>query len=151
MKKALLGFGISLIALSACTPAQPPQAQSAADQSRMGQVSYGMLGPGPINYGQIRDEPTYGYNGELPRSSFRTTSTHRPDFGDDQDKIREIVAQKEGINPGYVVIAGKHAWVNVRFAGDYSDQERQQKLKSVRQSLEQGIPRYQVHLNEMDQ
>ncbi|OLO42263.1 hypothetical protein BTR23_03295 [Alkalihalophilus pseudofirmus] len=151
MKKFIIGCGLSAMLLSACTPANPPQALNENQQSGQrvtGQeISYGMLGPGPINYHVINHRPFAQHEGEINHSaSFRTPTTTRQDLGDDQDKIREIV-ELEGFTPGMIITAGSHAWVNVRDDGTYQGKVKEKKMRELQTALKQGIPRYQIHLN----
>ncbi|WP_078556168.1 hypothetical protein [Bacillus alkalicellulosilyticus] len=147
MKKAMIVA--ALLTLGACTPANPPQANSVQGTQGINaqQVTYGLFGPGPINYGEIRNRDDYYYDGEINHSpSFRTLSTTRQDLGDDEEIIRSVVLE-EGFRPGSVIIAGHHAWINVHAEGMESN-ERKQKIKELQTSLHQTIPRYDVHVNE---
>ncbi|WP_209123379.1 hypothetical protein [Alkalihalobacillus sp. BA299] len=151
MKKFIIGCGVSALLLSACTPATPPQSldeNPTTGQRVTGQdISYGMLGPGPINYHVINHRPFIDHEGEINHSaSFRTLTPERQDLGDDQDKIREIIVQ-EGFAPGMIITAGSHAWVTVTSDGNFEGEKREKKLQELRAALQRGIPRYQVHLN----
>lgn len=156
MKKFIIGCGLSALLLSACTPANPPQAlggnPGGSGQQAAGQdISYGMLGPGPINYHVINHRPIPLHEGEVNHSaSFRTLTPDRQDLGDDQDKIREIVELK-GFRPGMIIMAGSHVWVNVDDDGNFEGKAKEKKLKELRTALRQGIPRYQIHVNTGEQ
>lgn len=143
MKKAILMI-VAIFMLSACSPINPPEAgQNSVDGN---QVAYGLLGPGPINYGVIRDDvDEYRYDGMINQTpSFRTLDRHRPDFGDDQDKIRTIVRQ-EGAEPGPIFIVGKDIWVNATIhAGDKNEREQQQ--ANLQEVLTKAMQRYDIHL-----
>ncbi|WP_096203032.1 hypothetical protein [Bacillus sp. FJAT-45350] len=150
MKKVLVGCSLAILMVtSACTPAQPPEA-SAQNQGAVSgqQIGYGLLGPGPINYGEIYDRPTNRFDGEINHSpSFRTLSPERQDLSDDENKIREIVLLEDGLSPGMVFFAGRHAWVNVHFDQSMDSEDREQKISKLKTSLKEGAPRYEVHVN----
>ncbi|WP_216829965.1 hypothetical protein [Alkalihalobacterium elongatum] len=152
MKKFIIGCGLSALLLSACTPANPPQALGGGNPGSGQQVTsesigYGMLGPGPINYSIINQRPTALHEGEVNHSaSYRTLTRDRQDLGKDQDKIREIV-EMNGFTPGMIITAGHHAWVNVDDGGNFQGKAKEKKLRELRTALMQGIPRYQIHLN----
>ncbi|WP_026672786.1 hypothetical protein [Alkalihalobacterium bogoriense] len=148
MKKTIVGCSVALLLVAGCTPASPPKANSVQglQGTNAQQITYGMLGPGPINYGEITDEPDFYHEGyENHSTSFRTLTPRRQDLGDDEEKIRYVIEQ-EGLRAGAVIIAGSHAWVNV-YGDGLSAEEQKEKEKQARQSLQRIVPRYQVHVN----
>lgn len=155
MKKAILCCGLALSMVTACTPADPPQAlqmpnQLAEQDTQMQRLSHHFFGPGPINYGVIYDNHFGDYlnDGEMNHSpSFITLDNDRTDLGDDQDMIRSIVAREKGLSPGMVMMVGKDVWVNVHFDGAYQENERQEMTKQLRENLKKAMPRYDIHLN----
>ncbi|MGO4889135.1 hypothetical protein ACJ2A9_15400 [Anaerobacillus sp. MEB173] len=154
MKKAILTCGLALSLLAACSPANPPQAlqvpNDRPEAGTMERMNYHFFGPGPINYGVIYDNHRGDYlqDGHINHSpSFKTLDNTRPDLGDDEQMIRLVVANEKGIRPGLVAIIGKDAWVNVHFTDSYPKNEREKKLNALKKSLNDAIPRYDVHLN----
>ncbi len=134
-----------LLMTCACSPTNSPEAgmENTTDGN---QVAYGLLGPGPINYGVIRDDvDEYRYDGMINQSpSFRTLDRHRTDLGDDQDRIQRLLVE-EGLQPSGVFIIGKDVWVNART--DIQDtKERENKQKEVERVLTQAMQRYDIHL-----
>lgn len=143
MKKLLLLIAV-LIMTSACSPANTPEAgQENVDVNR---VAYGLLGPGPINYGVIRDDKDeYRYDGMINQSpSFRTLDRHRHDLGDDQDKVR-LLLREEGVQPGAVFIIGKDLWVYANVTTPDA-KEREKTQAHLKQVLTKAMQRYDVHV-----
>ena len=155
MKKALVSCGFALLLMSACTPAQSPQALGDFHHPQAGagmdaaEVGYRMLGPGPANYGVYQWPTSYRYDGEANFStSFRTLSPDRQDLGDDRSFIQSVVAREDGFQPGMVIIAGRHAWVNIQMDEEITGEERTKKVKALQQKVQEQVPRYQIHINE---
>jgi hypothetical protein len=143
MKKVLL-FIVAIFMISACSPINAPElGQNNVDGN---QVAYGLLGPGPINYGFIRDDvDEYRYDGMINQTpSFRTLDRHRQDFGDDQNKVRTILIE-EGVQPGSVFIIGKDIWVNARY-DTVDTKDREEKQAQVQAVLTHAMQRYDIHL-----
>lgn len=146
MRKALLLIAC-LFVISACGQMNSPDSQNALGNEATGdRVAYGLLGPGPINYGVIRDDnDEYRYDGLINQSpSFRTLDRHRQDLGDDEDKIRTVLTE-EGVEPGMVFIIGKDVWVNatVQVKNDEELKKKQEQLENV---LSRAMQRYDIHL-----
>lgn len=146
MKRAVITMIISIFMISACSPVQSPEAGQAKSVEG-NQVAYGLLGPGPINYGVIRDDKDeYAYDGYINTSpSFRTLDRHRHDFGDDQDKIRAILLGEEGVDPGAIYIVGKDVWVYAK-VDSLEKRTVQAKEKELEHILEKALQRYDVHV-----
>lgn len=132
--------------ISACAPNEADRGQEAGVVEG-NQVAYGLLGPGPINYGVIRDDVTeYEYDGHINQSpSFRTLDSHRQDLGDDEDMIRSILIDEPGVHPGMIFIVGKDVWVNATIDAA-SDRERDQRRAQVQRILDRAMQRYDIHL-----
>jgi hypothetical protein len=145
MKKASILLA-AIFMISACSPITPLEAGQ-NNQVDANQVAYGLLGPGPINYGVIRDDvDEYQYDGLINQTpSFRTLDRHRQDFGDDKNKVRTILIQ-EGIHPESVFIVGKDIWVNARI-NTVDKKERDQKQAQVQKVLTKAMQRYDIHLS----
>lgn len=145
MKKAII-YAIIVIMISACSPMN---SENTGKENNVdgNQVAYGLLGPGPINYGFIRDDADeYRYDGYINQTpSFKTLDRHRIDLGDDEDKIRSILAEEEGVTPGTVFILGKDVWVNATL--DTKDKkEIEKKKKELQKVLSKAMQRYDIHL-----
>lgn len=143
MKKAFI-FILAIFMISACSPINSPEeGQENVDAN---QVAYGLLGPGPINYGVIRDDADeYRYDGMINQTpSFRTLDSHRQDLGDDQDRVRTIL-REEGAQPGAVFIIGKDIWVNATLNIE-DKKERKLKQDQLQEVLTEAMQRYDVHL-----
>ena len=154
MKKAFVSCGFALLLMSACTPAETPQALGDFHHPQAGaginaaDVGYGLLGPGPANYGVYQWPTSYRYDGEANFSpSFRTLSPDRPDLGDDRAFIQDVVAREDGVNPGMVIIAGRHAWVTVHLDENIDGDDKNKKLDELEHKIQTQVPRYQIHLN----
>ncbi len=136
-----------------CSPINPPEAeqQSQADTDN---IVYDLLGPGPINYGVIRDEYSViedeqneiQFDGMMNHSpTFKTLNRHRDDLGDNEEKIRSILLQEEGVRPSAIFIIGKDIWVNVTLV-TANIKEREQKQIQLQQLLSQAMQEYNIHL-----
>ncbi|MCT8140084.1 hypothetical protein H1D32_21750 [Anaerobacillus sp. CMMVII] len=144
MKRALLLI-TAIFMMSACSLTNSPETgqENTIEGNR---VAYGLLGPGPINYGVIRDDvDEYRYDGMINQTpSFRTLDRHRQDFGDDKDKVRTILLQ-EGVQPDSVFIIGKDIWVNATLQ-NVGQKEREQLQSDLQELLTQAMQRYDIHL-----
>lgn len=154
MKKALICCGLAVTLISACSPANPPQATVGVQDANHGvtgtNAGFRLLGPGPINYAighEHREEMYYEFE-QNHSTSFRSLTADRHDLGDDHRFIGSIVAREEGVTPGMVIIAGSHAWVNVRFDGQMNSEQRNKKMQELQKKIQQQVPRYQIHLNQ---
>ncbi|WNF37269.1 hypothetical protein RJD24_02065 [Bacillaceae bacterium IKA-2] len=148
IKKAFMLVFVFMI--SACSPINPPEAgtENSPDGNR---IAFGLLGPGPINYGVIRDDADeYRYDGFINHgTSFRTLDSHRHDLGDDEEIIREILSEEQGVQPGTIFIIGKDIWVTAKL--DVEDQkERKQLQADLQKLLTKVMQKYDVHLRITD-
>ncbi|UTW70640.1 hypothetical protein KHA80_11220 [Anaerobacillus sp. HL2] len=93
----------------------------------------------PINYGFIRDDADeYRYDGYINQSpSFRTLDRSRTSLGDDEDKIRSILMDEEGVTPGTVFILGKNVWVNAKL-NSKNKKEIEKKKKRITNRIVKG-------------
>lgn len=148
MKKAFILAFIFMI--SACSPINPGEAgtESSPDKS---QIIYGLLGPGPINYGVIRDDvDEYRYDGYINHgTSFRTLDSHRHDLGDDEEIIRDILIEEQGVRPGTIFIIGKDIWVSAKLDSE-DKKERKQMQANLQKLLSKMMQSYDVHLRIID-
>ncbi|WP_017725972.1 tautomerase family protein [Halalkalibacterium ligniniphilum] len=150
MKKWISCCLALLLFIGGCSQPENPEVQGVRKNGvTLQQISYGLFGPGPINYGEIRKPLVYNHQGEENTStSFRTMNRGRQHLGDDQERIRSIIQDQFDLNSGMVIIAGSHAWVNVKFPEGISREQKDERLAELEKALQQGIPRYRVHVNE---
>ncbi|WP_100374198.1 hypothetical protein [Bacillus sp. FJAT-45037] len=150
--KWLAGTMVGLCLLAGCNNPETPEVQVTNVQTRpsAGQLTYGLLGPGPINYGSIRNSGHYDQASEVNTTgnSFRTADRSRPDMGDDQNLFKKIVATESPFRPGAVMIAGHRAWVTVHVPEGFSDEEKKTELDKLKRTFLLEVPRYEVHINE---
>ena len=132
--------------ISACAPTETPEVGNEGPVEG-NQLAYGLLGPGPINYGVIRDDINeYEYDGHINQSpSFRTLDSHRQDLGDDEDMIRSILIDEPGVHPGMIFIVGKDVWVNATIDAQ-NEQDLEQKQAQLQKVLSRAMQRYDIHL-----
>lgn len=146
---------IGLLLVTGCNDQSTMEGQhiSSRDQSlKAQQIAYGLLGPGPINYGNIRKEPRYRFEGEENTSpSFKTMNRYRRHLGDDQQLIHHIIHDEFGLETGMVMLAGSHAFVSVTLPKGLSEEEKQEKLGKVKRALLQEVPRYRIHVREKNE
>lgn len=144
--KKLLFFMTVIFLISGCTPDNTPEMgnEGTIDGN---QIGYGLLGPGPANYGVIRDDmDEYLYDGHINQSpSFRTLDRHRQDFDDDEDMIRSLLISEPGVEPGMIFIIGKDIWVYATF-DEQNEQEIEQKRKQTEQLISRVMQRYDIHV-----
>ena len=126
------------------------RASSIGQSSQTQQIAYGLLGPGPINYGTIRKAPRYRYQGEENTTSpgFKTINHDRRHLGNDQQLIHHIIHDEFGLKTGMVIIAGSHVFVDVTLPEDLSDEQKKEQLGKVKRALLLEVPRYKIHVNE---
>ncbi|NEU30420.1 hypothetical protein GN156_06445 [bacterium LRH843] len=141
-------IGCLLIGAFLVTGCSQTDGQKASSLDRQ-EVAYGLLGPGPLNYGEIKKAPKYRYEGEINTStSFKTMNRDRRTLGDDQELIHHIIHNRFGLDSGMVILAGSNAFVNVTFPKDLSKAERKEKLDQLNKAFMSEIPRYKVHVRE---
>ncbi|GAE31285.1 hypothetical protein [Halalkalibacter hemicellulosilyticus] len=127
--------------------------QNASDEPGTNRVMYGLFGPGPLNYGQIRKQQLGRYDlDEMPNTgtNFRSMDVERRHLGNDQQLIAEIIQEDFGLESGMVFLAGNHAFVNVKAPKDMEEKEKKEYFDELRQQLSREIPRYNVHISETD-
>lgn len=139
-----------MLLLTGCGETGALQGQGASENGQsQNQIAYGLLGPGPINYGNIRKAPSYRHHGEENTStSFKTLNRYHQHLGNDQQLIHHIIHDQFGLETGMVIIAGSHAFVNVTLPKDLDDEQKKEQLGKVKRALLLEIPRYKVHVNE---
>lgn len=151
-RKWLAGVLAGMFLVTGCNNPEEPevQAQSNNQHPSAERVTYGLLGPGPINYGSIRRSQTFDQMGELNTtgSSYRSAHNYHEDLGDHQALMRRVVANESPFNPGSVMIAGHHAWVTVHVPEGLDESEKQSELDKLKRTFLLEVPRYQVHVNE---
>lgn len=137
---------ILILMINACSPIDPSEVGSNNSVEKK-QIAYGLLGPGPINYGVIRDDQDeYRYDGLINQStSFRTLDRHRHDLGDDEEIIRSILIEEVGVRPGTIFILGKDVYVSATLATD-DKKERDQKKADLQKLLSKVMQSYDIHL-----
>ncbi|MFC0471694.1 hypothetical protein ACFFHM_14625 [Halalkalibacter kiskunsagensis] len=150
-KKWLSCVAVGLFLVAGCSDPEPPKAQGKTVQSHeKGSVAYGLLGPGPINYGSLyRQKPTFDHMGEINTgTSFKTLNRERRHLGNDQELIRHIIEDEYGMNAGVVVIAGSHAFVNVTPPAGMDEENKKETMEKLKRALLLEVPSYQLHVSE---
>ncbi|MBP3952771.1 hypothetical protein [Bacillus suaedae] len=126
--------------------------QSMSTDSDVNRLTYGLFGPGPMNFESInRQKPTYGYRSDIQNTtgtSFRSMHAERRHLGNDQQLIHHIIHDEFGLDSGMVILAGSHAFVNVSIPKDLEDDEKKKKIDSLERKFQEEIPRYRVHITE---
>lgn len=137
---------VLILMINACSPIDPSEVGSNNSVEKK-QIAYGLLGPGPINYGVIRDDQDeYRYDGLINQStSFRTLDRHRHDLGDDEEIIRSILIEEVGVQPGTIFILGKDVYVSATLATD-DKKESDQKKADLQKLLSKVMQNYDIHL-----
>jgi hypothetical protein len=150
VKKAFAYLAV-IFMISACAPINSPELGNEG-HIEGNQVAYGLLGPGPINYGVIRDDiDEYRYDGHINQSpSFRTLDRHRQDLDDDEDMIRSILIDEPGVHPGMIFIVGKDIWVNATIDAQ-NEKELEQKRIELERVLSRVMQRYDIHVRANNQ
>jgi hypothetical protein len=124
MKTALISFAASICMMTACSAGTEPNDTSLAGQN---DTHY------PIDVNQ--------------NANWHSLNEGRLDLGDDQNKIRAMVDEMEGIEPGMVMIIGADAWVNATYSDGLSKEERKELHDKLETSLRKAVPRYHIHLD----
>ncbi len=136
MKKVLFVLVIALFVTVGCQEQRTHYdtedsqgVQSASKEPGTNRVLYGLFGPGPLNYDQIHRQQSGRYDrNELPNigTSFRSMDVDRRHLGNDQELIAEIIQKDFGLESGRVLIAGNHAFVNVKPPEDMEEKEKKE-------------------------
>ncbi|MCL7747615.1 hypothetical protein [Halalkalibacter alkaliphilus] len=158
-KKWLSCIAMGLVLVTGCgEDPQPPQAQGNAvthnnPEARTpdaGQLAYGLLGPGPANYGSLfRQPPAYDHPGEINTgTSFKSLHRERRHLGNDEALIHHIIEDEHGMDAGIVIIAGHHAFVNVTPPAGLNEEDKKKEMDKLNRALRKEIPRYEVHVSE---
>ncbi|BAB07497.1 hypothetical protein P4637_05070 [Halalkalibacterium halodurans] len=148
MRKGWIACMVALTCLVGCREMERPQAQG-LNERPAGQVTYGLLGPGPANYDNIYKRsiaPDAREQNSGP--SFRTAYETRPTIATDIETIRSIIQDEHGLRSSMVMTAGSHAWVNVEFPRNMKKEQRNKIMNDLREDMQRQIPRYQVHLSQ---
>ncbi|TMW72151.1 hypothetical protein [Alteribacter natronophilus] len=117
-------------------------------------VAYGLLGPGPANYGAIHERrQPHHIDQEVNNTglSYRDPVSARHSIGDDQDDMERVVWNIDGVVPGTILITGGNATVHVQLENQgLKQEEKDKKIRHVYRKLRQANPRYnyQVVIND---
>jgi hypothetical protein len=151
-KKWLVGLLVGTFLVTGCNDPDTPDVQALNDNHRISpeQVTYGLLGPGPINYGSIRHSAMKSQMAEVNTTggSYRSANNYHQDLGDDQALMKRIVANESPFNPGSVMIAGHNAWVTVHVPQEFDQANKQTELDKLKRTFLLEVPRYEIHLKE---
>jgi hypothetical protein len=147
--KIIFSLGLSAVfLLAACSPVQPPQAQS-SDTNGVLDVNYS----NQLNNDEVLDEipdegrgMQYSFDTNQNPHHYRNLSDKRYTISDDQDKIRAIVNRTNFARPTAVAIVGNNAWVNVTLTGDPSKAQRNNLMDELERAIQKEVPRYRIHL-----
>ncbi|WP_223701028.1 hypothetical protein [Sutcliffiella deserti] len=78
--------------------------------------------------------------------NFLDLSETRPTYGDDQDKLREVISMNSNLDPGGVYITGDTARVTAYADGSMSKKEKDKIKRHLQRKFVDVMPRYYVHL-----
>ncbi|QOR66529.1 hypothetical protein IM538_22685 [Cytobacillus suaedae] len=78
--------------------------------------------------------------------NFIDLTEDRPDIGDDQEKIVQVIQQYTEFTPGAVIVNGRDAYVTVHTTKHYKGKERKEVKKDLNRRLMKAMPRYDIHL-----
>ncbi|RBW68702.1 hypothetical protein [Bacillus taeanensis] len=147
--KIMCAFTLTaVLLLGACSPVEPPQAQS-NDTTGVLDVGYNNQLNNEEELDEISDGGRgvqYSFDTNQNPHHYRNLSDKRFTISDDQDKIRALVNRTNFAKPTTVSIVGNHAWVNVTLTGNPSKAQRQNRIQELEQAIQQEVPRYRIHL-----
>ncbi|KMJ59204.1 hypothetical protein AB685_09115 [Bacillus sp. LL01] len=92
-----------------------------------------------------RDLDTEDYNTNQ-NPNFLDLSENRPDYGDDEDKIVEVIEMNSDLEPGSVYITGDTARVTAYAPSGISKKEKKRLKKELKEKFMEVTPRYHVKL-----
>jgi hypothetical protein len=78
--------------------------------------------------------------------NFLDLTEDRPDIGDDQEKIVQVIQQYTEFQPGSVIVNGRDAYVTVHSTKHFEGKERSKVKKDLHRRLIKAMPRYDIHL-----
>lgn len=144
MIKRFLPVVVAVLFLSACNggPNNELQAQS-EDRNSAKLMDY------DENNGfyerNLRDDDKRDYSINT-NPNFIDLTEDRPDIGDDQEKIVQVIQRYTEFQPGSVFVNGRDAWVTVHTTEKFSDKEKKVVRKDLHRTLIKAMPRYDIHL-----
>jgi hypothetical protein len=78
--------------------------------------------------------------------NFLDLTEDRPDYGDDQAKLAEVITLNSDLEPGPVYITGDNARVTAYSNGSLSKKEKDKVERTLKHKFIDVMPRYRVHL-----
>ena len=78
--------------------------------------------------------------------NFLDLTKDRPDYGDDQGKLAEVITLNSDLEPGAVYITGGKARVTAYSDGSLSKEEKDEVERTLNRKFIEVVPRYRVHL-----
>ena len=93
----------------------------------------------------LRDDDNRDYSINT-NPNFIDLTEDRPDIGDDQEKIVQVIQRYTEFQPGSVFVNGRDAWVTVHTTEKFSDKEKKVVRKDLHRTLIKAMPRYDIHL-----
>lgn len=93
----------------------------------------------------LRDDDKRDYSINT-NPNFIDLTEDRPDIGDDQEKIVQVIQRYTEFQPGSVFVNGRDAWVTVHTTEKFSDKEKKVVRKDLHRTLIKAMPRYDIHL-----
>jgi hypothetical protein len=135
------------VLLSGCTDLDNPEVRSmnedGPDEKNM---AYSLLGPGPANYGAIRERRQPHHNDQEVNNtglSYRDPVSARQSIGGEQEMLADVISSMDGVEPGVIQFMGGRATVDLIPQDRNLSQEEQDRLvRQVREKLKQANPRY---------
>ncbi|MGJ9385820.1 hypothetical protein [Salipaludibacillus sp. CF4.18] len=142
----------SLVVITGCNTNEPQvneEGTAQAQQTAKKDWAESLLGPGPVNYGEIHDQ-SHSYNprteSNVTGTSYRSLDAPRQTEGDDQEMIENVVYAIPKVTPGMVILTGANAWVNIQIEGEPSQEEEDKVIEDVEKQLKQANPRYRYDI-----
>jgi len=133
-------MGISLV-ISGCS-----KVETAEDQNGLN-----LMKTGVNQDDEDRDRGEQYFNQGNPSADNYIDATEtRPNFGDDQEKIRDVVRTFEDVTPGSVIINGRNAYVTVHSNDNFNEEKRDKLRHKLLHSITKAVPRYHIHVRVHD-
>ncbi|CAG9620115.1 hypothetical protein [Sutcliffiella rhizosphaerae] len=138
MKHVILFLVVCSIFISGCSGHQ----RFGADEDFDGKKLIGVNN----KEGFYRRDLNSEYYNTNQNPNFLDLSENRPDYGDDQNKFREVIEYNSDLEPGPVYITGHTARVTAYAHKDMTSREKKRLKRELQERFIEVVPRYQVHL-----
>ncbi|WP_026691605.1 hypothetical protein [Alteribacter aurantiacus] len=140
---------VMLVVTVGCSDMDTPDVNSMNEPNHPNQrnVAYGLFGPGPANYGAIKEIRSSSSEGDHRENvnglSYRDPLSERQTIGEDQDMMEDVIYSTPGVTPGMILLNGAHAWVNMQIDNQgLTQEEKDAKVREVEKKLKAANPRY---------